>query len=81
MSGDFFYWSMSPDTFKAGSDVTFDVTSNDVNHGLSVYDPDRVLVGNVQAMPGYQNQRPDPRQPGTTMLACLEYCGYKHHER
>ncbi|HMU28279.1 MAG TPA: hypothetical protein PKA56_02660 [Solirubrobacterales bacterium] len=81
VSGGLFYWSMSPDTFKAGSDVTFDVTSSDVNHGLGVYDPDGVLVGSVQAMPGYQNQLDlTLDEPGTYMLACLEYCGYKHHE-
>jgi cytochrome c oxidase subunit 2 len=81
VSGGLFYWSMNPDTISAGSEVTFDVTSADVNHGLGIYDPDGVLIGSVQAMPGYQNELElTLDKPGTYMMACLEYCGFKHHE-
>ena len=48
-----FYWSLSPDRFRAGERVRFDVTSVDVNHGFGLYDPDGRLIGSVQAMPGY----------------------------
>jgi cytochrome c oxidase subunit 2 len=81
VSGGLFYWSMNPETVPAGSEVSFEVTSVDVNHGFGVYDPDGVLIGNVQAMPGYTNQMDlTLEDPGTYMIACLEYCGFKHHD-
>jgi cytochrome c oxidase subunit 2 len=81
VSGGLFYWSLNPDTLPAGSEVTFEVTSADVNHGFGVYDPDGVLIGSVQAMPGYTNELDlTLEKPGTYMISCLEYCGFKHHE-
>lgn len=81
VSGGLFYWSMNPETVPVGSEVSFDVTSADVNHGLGIYDPDGVLMGSVQAMPGYHNQLDLTfDKPGTYMMACLEYCGFKHHD-
>ncbi|HMT05957.1 MAG: hypothetical protein KDB48_03035 [Solirubrobacterales bacterium] len=81
VSGGLFYWSMNPETIPVGSEVSFDVTSADVNHGLGIYDPDGVLMGSVQAMPGYHNQLDLTfDKPGTYMMACLEYCGFKHHD-
>ena len=79
VSGGQFYWSLSPPVVPAGSDVTFDVTSVDVNHGFGVYDPDGHLLGSVQAMPGYHNQLElDLSQPGTYLVSCLEFCGVDH---
>lgn len=81
VSGGLFYWSLSPESIQAGSEVRFEVTSVDVNHGFGVYDPEGVLIGNVQAMPGYTNEMDVTlEEPGTYMIACLEYCGFKHHE-
>ena len=81
VSGGLFYWSMTPDTIPAGSEVSFEVTSTDVNHGLGIYDPDGILIGSVQAMPGYDNQlNLTLEKTGTYMMACLEYCGFKHHD-
>lgn len=81
VSGGQFYWSMSPDTVKAGTEVNFDVTSADVNHGFGIYDPDGVLMGSVQAMPDYHNQLDlKLEKSGTYMIACLEFCGFKHHD-
>jgi cytochrome c oxidase subunit 2 len=81
VSGGLFYWSMNPETVSAGSEVSFEVTSADVNHGFGVYDPEGVLIGNVQAMPGYTNRMDlTLEEPGTYMIACLEYCGFKHHD-
>jgi cytochrome c oxidase subunit 2 len=81
VSGGQFYWSLSPTTVAAGSDVTFDVSSVDVNHGFGVYDPDGQLLGSVQAMPGYHNRLElELKKPGTYLLSCLEFCGVKHHE-
>ncbi|MBK8294890.1 MAG: cytochrome c oxidase subunit II [Solirubrobacterales bacterium] len=81
VSGGLFYWSMNPETVPAGSKINFDVTSADVNHGFGIYDPDGVLIGSVQAMPGYHNQLDlSLDKAGTYMIACLEFCGFKHHE-
>ncbi len=80
VSGYQFNWTVSPDSVPAGTLVDFDVTSSDVNHGLGLYDPGGVLIGNVQAMPEYHNQlslRLD--EPGTYTFSCLEYCGLDHH--
>jgi cytochrome c oxidase subunit 2 len=76
-----FYWSMSPPRVTAGTKVDFAVTSADVNHGFGIYDPDGELLGSVQAMPGYTNHL-DLRldKPGSYLIACLEFCGFGHHE-
>lgn len=75
-----FNWTVTPDHVPAGV-VRFHVTSSDVNHGLGLYDPDGVLVGQVQAMPDYTNTV-DMKltKPGEYSIDCLEYCGLKHHE-
>lgn len=76
-----FYWSITPEEVPAGTEVRFEVGSADVNHGFGIYDPDGVLIGNVQAMPGYTNQlRLRVDEPGTYLVSCLEFCGVKHHE-
>ena len=63
-----------------GALVEFRVTSLDVNHGFSIYDPDGLLLGQVQAMPGYVNRlRFRFSKPGTYTTLCLEYCGNSHH--
>lgn len=76
-----FYWSMTPERVQAGTDVVFEVTSADVNHGFGVYDPDGELLGSVQAMPGYTNEMElSLDKPGSYLVSCLEFCGAKHHE-
>jgi cytochrome c oxidase subunit 2 len=76
-----FYWSMSPDRFRAGTTVEFDVTSADVNHGFGVYDPAGHLIGSVQAMPGYHNQLDlTLDDAGRYLVSCLEMCGVNHHK-
>lgn len=75
-----FNWSVSPAKVKAGTKVDFEVTSSDVNHGLGLYDPGGVLIGNVQAMPEYTNVMSlRLEEPGTYTFGCLEYCGLQHH--
>ena len=74
-----FNWTVDPAVVPVGNTV-FDVTASDVNHGLGVYDPDGILIGNVQAMPEYHNKLElDLTKPGKYTLACLEYCGLDHH--
>lgn len=76
-----FYWSLSPSEFEVGERVRFQVTGADVNHGFGLYDPDGKLLGSVQAMPGYRNKLTITlEKAGTYTIACLEYCGLRHHE-
>lgn len=76
-----FNWTVSPAKTKVGTTVDFSVTSKDVNHGVGFYDPDGVLIGNVQAMPGYENVVSITfDKPGKYTIACLEYCGLGHHK-
>ncbi|WP_245623631.1 cytochrome c oxidase subunit II [Paraburkholderia nodosa] len=71
-------WSWSPGVVhvKAGSLVTFYVTSTDVLHGFEV----QGTTINVTAMPGavgkveYRFDR-----AGTYYIICNEYCGIEHH--
>jgi cytochrome c oxidase subunit 2 len=81
VTGGQFYWSMSPDGFRAGTTVDFDVTSADVNHGFGVYAPNGHLIGSVQAMPGFHNHLElTLDEPGTYLVSCLEFCGVDHHK-
>lgn len=80
VTGGQFFWSIVPDTFQVGSRVRFDVTSSDVNHGFSIYDPHGHLLGSVQAMPGYHNELDMTlTTPGTYHVLCFEFCGIDHH--
>ncbi len=63
-----------------GKIVEFAVTSEDVNHGFSLYDESSRLLAQTQAMPGYVNRlRYVFGLPGRYHVACLEYCGLAHH--
>ena len=79
VTGGQFFWSLSPDRAPAGSDIRFDVTSVDVNHGFGIYDPDGHLIGSVQAMPGYRNKLDlNLAEAGVYRIRCLELCGLNH---
>jgi cytochrome c oxidase subunit II len=80
VTGGQFFWSIAPNHFPAGSRVRFDVTSADVNHDFSIYDPHGHLLGSVQAMPGYHNLLDlTLTTPGVYHVLCFEYCGIGHH--
>lgn len=65
---------------KAGSTVEFRVTSIDVTHGFGLYGPQRQIVAQTQAMPGYLNRlRVRLDEPGDYAVLCLEYCASGHH--
>jgi cytochrome c oxidase subunit 2 len=71
---------MSQTEVPANQPVVFRVGSEDVNHGFAVYNEDRVLVAQVQAMPGYVNNLAiEFDRPGEYRIMCLEYCGLVHH--
>lgn len=64
----------------AGSTVEFRVTSIDVTHGFGLYGPERQIVAQTQAMPGYLNRlRVRLDEPGNYSVICLEYCASGHH--
>ncbi len=74
------YWDMDKFGAKTGDTVVFNVTSGDVNHGLGIYDSELRLLGQTQAMPGYENKlRYTFDEPGEYRLLCMEYCGLAHH--
>lgn len=76
-----FYWSITPESVPAGSEVVFEVTGADVNHGMGLYNPDGQMIATVQAMPGFMNDlNITLDDPGTYVIACLEFCGIKHHD-
>lgn len=64
----------------AGATVEFRVTSLDANHGFGLYGPQRQIVAQTQAMPGYVNRlRVRLDAPGEYLVLCLEYCAAGHH--
>ena len=80
VTGGQFFWSIVPNKLPAGRRVRFDVTSADVNHGFSIYDPHGHLLGSVQAMPDYHNHLDlTLTTPGTYRVLCFEFCGLDHH--
>lgn len=81
VGGGQFYWTIDPAVLPAHTKIRFDVTSVDVNHGFGVYDPDGLLIGSVQAMPGYVNDlRLTFDKVGAYQIRCFEYCGLNHHD-
>lgn len=75
-----FGWDMDQDEFEVGESVEFDVTSKDVNHGFGIYNEDKELIAQTQAMPEYTNTVYITFDtPGTYEILCLEYCGLAHH--
>lgn len=76
-----FYWSITPESVPAGTEVVFEVTGADVNHGFGLYNPDGQMIATVQAMPGFVNDLTlTLDDPGTYVISCLEFCGIKHHD-
>ncbi len=71
--------STSGIVLPAAALVEFRVSSQDVNHGFGIYDPENNLVAQVQSMPGYVNRlRVRLKKPGIYNIFCLEYCGLTH---
>ena len=75
------YWEISQETVKANQPVEFQVTANDVTHGMGIYDSSLRLITQVQAMPGFTNHLVHTfTEPGVYKLLCLEYCGLTHND-
>lgn len=72
-------WELSSNQVEVNKPVEFEVTSDDVNHGFAIYDPQGELVTQVQAMPEVTNKLLYTfTKPGTYHVLCLEYCGVGH---
>jgi cytochrome c oxidase subunit 2 len=75
------WWETDTTEIPAGQQVEFRVTSEDVNHGLGIYDTEMRLVAQVQAMPNYTNKVVHTFEtPGTYQILCMEFCGIAHHD-
>ncbi len=73
-------WELSDTEVKVGEVIEFRVTAEDVNHGFGLYDADKKLLAQIQAMPGFTNKvRYRFERPGKYEILCLEYCGVAHH--
>lgn len=73
------YSFQNPPVLPLNTEIIFDVTSKDVNHGFGIYDPKGRLYAQVQAMPLYVNHLPVRfRTPGRYTIRCMEYCGIAH---
>lgn len=80
ITGRQFAWTVSPTRIKTGA-VVATVRSEDVAHGVGLYDPDGVLIKQVNVSPGVtQPMRFEAKKPGTYKLRCLEFCGIDHHK-
>ncbi len=74
------FWELSQNEVEAGTTVIFNVTTEDVNHGMGIYDGELRLLAQTQAMPGYENKLKFTfSEPGQYRLMCMEYCGLSHH--
>lgn len=77
----------TPEAFTGESEITlpanklirFVVTSQDVNHGFGIYNPEGLLIAQTQAMPQYKNELEHKfTEPGDYHILCMEYCGMPH---
>ncbi len=79
--GEQWSWDIDKTEVPVGSNVIFNVTTKDVNHGFGLVDPTGKLVVQTQAMPGYINrfQHTFPKA-GIYKIICMEFCGIAHHD-
>ena len=81
VTGGQWWWEIDREEVPLGKAITFLVTSEDVTHGMGVYDSDLRLLFQTQGMPGYVNKVSYVfEEPGTYQVLCMEYCGLAHHD-
>ncbi|HEX5451032.1 MAG TPA: hypothetical protein VFW86_01465, partial [Candidatus Limnocylindrales bacterium] len=73
-----FDFKLSSTTIPADHPIEFHVGSKDVNHGFAIYDASGRIVGQTQAMPGFENVLRVSLPAGTYTLHCDELCGPGH---
>lgn len=75
------WWEMDRETIPLGKPINFQVTTEDVTHGMGIYDSEMRLLIQVQAIPGYTSTVTYTfTKPGTYQILCMEYCGVAHHD-
>ena len=81
VTGGQWWWEIDTEEVPLGKPVNFFVTTEDVNHGMGIYNSDMRLLVQVQAMPGYTNKVTYTfNEPGLYQVLCMEYCGVSHHD-
>ncbi|MEM1300119.1 MAG: cytochrome C oxidase subunit I [Pseudomonadota bacterium] len=81
VSGGQWYWDIDVEQVPLGTPVTFLVSSEDVNHGMGIYDENMRLLFQTQSMPGYVNKVSYTfEEPGYYQVLCMEFCGVAHHD-
>jgi cytochrome c oxidase subunit 2 len=81
VTGSQWYWEIDKAQLVAGEPVVFNVHTQDVNHGMGIYDDAFQLLVQVQAMPGYLNRiQYTFEKPGKYRILCMEFCGVSHHD-
>ncbi len=71
-------WAFRPGEIRipAGSEITFYVTSKDVQHGFKIMETNI----NMMVLPGQVSKlKTTFDKPGTYNIVCHEYCGIGHH--
>lgn len=80
VTGRQFAWTIVPSTIRAHVRTRFVSKATDVSHGLGLYDPDDVLIKQIQVLPDRDTQFIITlKKKGTYEIRCLEYCGVDHH--
>lgn len=80
VAGHQWHWVLSDDELPLGVPVEFRVTSMDVHHSFGLYDPNGVLVAQVQSIPDRVTRLIYTfTTPGEYEILCLELCGVAHH--
>jgi cytochrome c oxidase subunit II len=75
-----FAWTISPPRVKVGVPTAIELGATDVNHAIGIYDPDEVLVKQVNIVPGVtQPLKVTFEKPGRYRIRCMEFCGVDHH--
>ncbi len=75
------WWEIDKESLPLHTEIEFRVTSEDVNHGMGIFNEDLQLLAQVQGMPGYVNKLYYTfDKPGTYQVLCLEFCGVAHHD-
>lgn len=78
--GQQYAWTVQPARAKANVRTRLVIRTKDVSHGVGVYDPDNVLVSQVNVAPGVtQELILTFEKTGIYTLRCLEFCGVDHH--
>jgi len=78
VTGEQFFWEISPTTVRAGVPVAFVTRSKDVNHGFGVFKGHK-FIAQIQVIPGKTSTLIHTfHETGKYTVLCLEFCGLRH---